>query len=183
MLSIFKTCIHKTVVVACRFAIVQHLSSRVADALKAAPLNGLVTSIFFSLLLIGIVTMSKLQGLIVATLFAVVAVARADSGTYITAANETSDVSFVTCSPPTDGDSIYNYSIAALNSTAGTIHFSAFKGRPILIVNVASYCHSTMEYPMYNKLIEKFGEKFALVAFPSNNFQNVSFPLFSINIV
>lgn len=84
------------------------------------------------------------------------------------------DKSFVVCSKPTDSDSIYKYSIPHLNESLGTIDFNNFRGKPILIVNVATFCESTIEYPLYNQLKDKFGDKVEIVAFPSNQFWNVS---------
>ncbi len=97
-----------------------------------------------------------------------------DVGSYLTEEQEHLDQEFVHCAKPTDGDNIYKYSIAHLNASQGVIDFAKFKGKPLLIVNVATFCHSTLEYPMYNKIVEKYGDKIALVAFPSNNFANVS---------
>lgn len=84
------------------------------------------------------------------------------------------DSMVVRCSKPSDGDNIYEYSIENLNQSLGVIKFSDFKGKPILIVNVATFCESTIEYPLYNQLKEKYGDDLVIVAFPSNQFWNVS---------
>lgn len=115
-----------------------------------------------------------LQSALVTLAFLGLANAAVDVGQYLTKDQEFSDQPWVACAKVTDDDNIHKYSIEHLNASLGKIEFSKFKGKPILIVNVATYCHSTFEYPLYNKLVEKFGDKLALIAFPSNNFDNVS---------
>ena len=80
----------------------------------------------------------------------------------------------VPCSEPTDNDSVFNYSIPYLNESLGQINFNDYRGKVILLVNVATFCESTIEYPMYNDLIRKYGDKIQLVGFPCNQFWNVS---------
>ena len=89
-----------------------------------------------------------------------------DVGAYLTKSQENLDQPWVVCAKPTDDDNIYKYSIAHLNSSLGTIDFSKFKGKPVLIVNVATFCGSTIEYPLYNQLKDKFGSQLEIVAFP-----------------
>lgn len=115
-----------------------------------------------------------LQAALVTLAFLGIANAALDVGQYLTKEQEFLDQPWVVCAKPTDGDKIYDYSIEHLNASLGKIEFSKFKGKPLLIINVATYCHSTYEYPLYNKLVEKFGDKLALVAFPSGNFLNVT---------
>lgn len=93
-------------------------------------------------------------------------------GTYLVAEAELKDKPYVDCSRPTDDDNIYKYSIKYLNSSLGTLDFSSLKGKPILLVNVATFCESTIEYPLLNGLKDKFGDKLEIVAFPSAQFEN-----------
>ena len=89
-------------------------------------------------------------------------------------ANKTGDKQFVLCSRPTDDDSIYKYSIKYLNQSLGTLDFAHFRGKPLLLVNVATFCESTIEYPLLNGLKDKFGDALEIIAFPSAQFANVS---------
>ncbi len=63
---------------------------------------------------------------------------------------------------------IYDFKVDAL--TGGTIDFSTFKGKKILIVNTASECGYTPQYKELQALYEKYKEKLVIVGFPANNF-------------
>lgn len=64
--------------------------------------------------------------------------------------------------------SIYEFKVPGL--TGGTIDFSAFKGKKIMIVNTASKCGNTPQYDGLEKLYEKYKDKLVIVGFPANNF-------------
>lgn len=66
------------------------------------------------------------------------------------------------------GGSIYDFKAPGL--TGGTINFSDFKGKKILIVNTASKCGNTPQYDDLEKLYEKYKDKLVVVGFPANNF-------------
>ncbi len=64
---------------------------------------------------------------------------------------------------------IYDFKVDAL--TGGTIDFSSFKGKKIMIVNTASDCGYTPQYEDLEKLYEKYKDKnLVIVGFPANNF-------------
>ncbi|BAV10104.1 glutathione peroxidase [Filimonas lacunae] len=63
---------------------------------------------------------------------------------------------------------IYNFKIASLDG--GTIDFSAYKGKKILIVNTASKCGFTKQYKGLEALYEAHKDKLVIVGFPSDNF-------------
>lgn len=64
--------------------------------------------------------------------------------------------------------SIYDFKVEALDG--GSIDFSAFKGKKILIVNTASKCGFTPQYEGLEKLYETYKDKLVVVGFPANNF-------------
>jgi glutathione peroxidase len=64
--------------------------------------------------------------------------------------------------------SIYDFKVEGL--TGGTIDFSSFKGKKILVVNTASKCGNTPQYDDLEKLYEKYKDKLVIVGFPANNF-------------
>ena len=66
------------------------------------------------------------------------------------------------------GGSIYDFKAPGL--TGGTVNFSDFKGKKILIVNTASKCGNTPQYDDLEKLYEKYKDKLVVVGFPANNF-------------
>lgn len=64
--------------------------------------------------------------------------------------------------------SIYDFKVAGLEG--GTIDFSKFRGKKILIVNTASECGNTPQYADLEKLHEKYKDKLVIVGFPANDF-------------
>lgn len=64
--------------------------------------------------------------------------------------------------------SIYEFKVTSL--TGGTIDFSAYKGKKILIVNTASECGYTPQYEDLEKLYKKYNGKLVIVGFPANDF-------------
>ncbi|RWS19987.1 glutathione peroxidase-like protein 1, partial [Leptotrombidium deliense] len=91
------------------------------------------------------------------------------SGKYLS--SETQELKYQRCYPPTDGFSIYNYSVTALNGQQ-VIRFEAFKEKALLFVNVATYCKcAQQQYTELNALKKFFGgEHFEIIAVPCNQF-------------
>jgi glutathione peroxidase len=52
------------------------------------------------------------------------------------------------------------------------IDFAAFKGKKIMVVNVASECGYTPQYQQLQEIFEEFADKLIIVGFPSNDFGN-----------
>lgn len=69
--------------------------------------------------------------------------------------------------------SIYDFSIASLDG--GTIKFSDFKGKKILVVNTASKCGFTPQYKSLEALYEAHKDKLVIIGFPSDNFKGQEF--------
>jgi len=66
------------------------------------------------------------------------------------------------------GKSIYDFT---LNSIEGkTISLSEFKGKKMLLVNVASQCGYTTQYKDLEALHNKFKDKLVIIGFPANDF-------------
>ena len=52
-----------------------------------------------------------------------------------------------------------------------TVQLSDFKGKKVIVVNVASKCGLTPQYEDLQKLYEQYGgDKFIIIGFPANNF-------------
>ncbi len=64
--------------------------------------------------------------------------------------------------------SIYDFKVPGLDG--GTIDFSKYKGKKILIVNTASQCGNTPQYAELEQLYEKYSSSLVIVGFPANNF-------------
>lgn len=68
----------------------------------------------------------------------------------------------------TTGESLYDFKINSLEGEE--IDFSRYKGKNLLIVNVASKCGFTPQYADLEKLHEAFGDQVVVLGFPANNF-------------
>ena len=67
--------------------------------------------------------------------------------------------------------SIYDFSLNKLENNS--IGLSEYKGKTLLIVNVASLCGFTAQYENLQKLHKKLYDKnFSILAFPCNDFSN-----------
>jgi glutathione peroxidase len=63
---------------------------------------------------------------------------------------------------------IYDFKMNSLEGES--IDFSKYKGKTLLIVNVASKCGFTPQYADLQQLQEQYGEKVTVLGFPANNF-------------
>jgi glutathione peroxidase len=68
-----------------------------------------------------------------------------------------------------DMDSIHQFQIRALDSEE-IIDFSTFKGKKILVVNVASKCGFTYQYEGLEELYQKYKDQLVIVGLPCNQF-------------
>jgi glutathione peroxidase len=64
--------------------------------------------------------------------------------------------------------SIYDFKLNSLDGEL--IDFAKYKGKTLLIVNVASQCGYTPQYADLEKLHEQYGDKVVILGFPANNF-------------
>jgi glutathione peroxidase len=63
---------------------------------------------------------------------------------------------------------IHSFKVKSIEG--GTIDFSKFKGKMILVVNTASKCGYTPQYEALEKVYEEYKDKLVIVGFPANNF-------------
>jgi glutathione peroxidase len=64
--------------------------------------------------------------------------------------------------------SVYEFKMNSIDGQP--IDFAQYKGKNLLIVNVASKCGYTPQYTDLEKLHEDFGSKVVVLGFPANNF-------------
>lgn len=65
-------------------------------------------------------------------------------------------------------ESIYDFKMTSIDGQV--IDFSKYKGKTLLVVNVASKCGFTPQYADLQKLNEQYGDKVTILGFPANNF-------------
>jgi glutathione peroxidase len=64
---------------------------------------------------------------------------------------------------------IYDFKMNSIDGQE--IDFKAYKGKTLLLVNVASKCGYTPQYADLEKLHETYGDKVVVLGFPANNFK------------
>ncbi len=64
--------------------------------------------------------------------------------------------------------SFYEFSVN--NIEGESVSFAKFKGKKVLLVNVASKCGYTPQYEELQSLYEKYGDKVVVLGFPANSF-------------
>ena len=88
--------------------------------------------------------------------------------TCLAAAAKTSHKKGISNAEMPPAKNIYDFKIQSLDG--GTIDFSQYKGKKILIVNTASKCGFTPQYAGLEKLYEQYKDKLVIIGFPSDNF-------------
>lgn len=78
-------------------------------------------------------------------------------------------LSLLLCFPITTSNmSFHSFSMNAIDGQS--INFEKYKGKKVLIVNVASQCGYTPQYEDLQRLHQQFGDKVEILGFPANNF-------------
>ncbi|WP_226390501.1 glutathione peroxidase [Penaeicola halotolerans] len=67
-----------------------------------------------------------------------------------------------------NGKSFYDYKVNTIDGKE--VSLSQYKGKKVLVVNVASKCGYTPQYADLQKLHETYGKDVTILAFPANNF-------------
>lgn len=75
---------------------------------------------------------------------------------------------FFSSNPTSMESTFYDFKLKDLDGKE--IDFDQYKGKKILIVNVASKCGYTPQYAALQELNEKYGDKVQILGFPANNF-------------
>ncbi len=69
---------------------------------------------------------------------------------------------------PVAKNSIHQFKVESIDG--GSIDFSKFKSKKVLVVNTASACGYTYQYEGLEKLYNQYKNKLVIVGFPANNF-------------
>jgi len=70
--------------------------------------------------------------------------------------------------PPVNAKSFYDFKMPANNGKE--IDFSTYKGKKVLVVNVASQCGYTPQYKELEQLHQLYKNKLEIIGFPADNF-------------
>jgi len=76
--------------------------------------------------------------------------------------------SFLSAKEKNMESSFYDFKMKDLEGKE--VDFSTFKGKKILVVNVASKCGYTPQYEALQELYKEYGDKVVILGFPANNF-------------
>lgn len=66
--------------------------------------------------------------------------------------------------------SFYDYSLKSLDGKQ-TIDFSKYKGKKVVVLNVASKCGFTPQYADWQAFHKQYGDKIVVLGIPANNFK------------
>jgi glutathione peroxidase len=64
--------------------------------------------------------------------------------------------------------SFYDYKIKSIDGKE--VDFNLYKGKKVILINVASKCGYTPQYKDWQSFHEKFGDKIVVLGFPANDF-------------
>ena len=65
---------------------------------------------------------------------------------------------------------IYDFKIKSLDNK--DLDLSQYKGKKVVLVNVASKCGFTPQYADWEKFHETYGDKIIVIGIPANNFMS-----------
>ncbi|MFT6407498.1 MAG: glutathione peroxidase [Arenicella sp.] len=71
----------------------------------------------------------------------------------------------------TDCHELLNFTATKLRSTEKIEFCQRFSGKALLVVNTASQCGFTPQFKGLEKLHQEYGDKLAIIGFPSNDFR------------
>ena len=66
--------------------------------------------------------------------------------------------------------SLYDFTVEDLQGNP--VKLSDYKGKPVVLINVASKCGFTPQYADWQKFHEQYGDKVVVLGFPANNFMS-----------
>ncbi|AFM04648.1 glutathione peroxidase [Bernardetia litoralis DSM 6794] len=81
---------------------------------------------------------------------------------------KTSDASDMSTTNPTSVETVYEFKVKDIDGN--DVDLSKYKGKKIMIVNVASKCGFTPQYEDLQNVKEKYSDKITILGFPANNF-------------
>ncbi|WP_394346401.1 glutathione peroxidase [Hymenobacter metallicola] len=90
------------------------------------------------------------------------------SNTTTPSSPSTSNAMPATTSETTASRTVYDFTVKSIDGK--DVQLNQFKGKKLLIVNVASECGYTPQYKELEELYKKHGDRVTVLGFPANNF-------------
>ncbi|RBP49390.1 glutathione peroxidase [Arenicella xantha] len=90
---------------------------------------------------------------------------------FFSVSTHASDSSLKQATKAQDCHQLQTFSATKLRSKQSVDFCAEFKGKPMLIVNTASQCGYTPQFKALEALHQKYGDRLAVVGFPSNDFK------------
>lgn len=81
---------------------------------------------------------------------------------------KTSNAADMTTTNPKSAETIYDFKVKDIDGN--DVDLSKYKGKKLMIVNVASKCGFTPQYEDLQNVKEKYSDKITVLGFPANNF-------------
>lgn len=83
--------------------------------------------------------------------------------------SDKSEVAEVPANAPAPTKTLYDFTVNSIDGKP--VSLSGFKGKKVVILNVASKCGFTPQYADWEKLYKEHGDKIVVLGFPANNFK------------
>ncbi|MBD2757816.1 glutathione peroxidase [Spirosoma validum] len=80
------------------------------------------------------------------------------------------EVAVAPANTPAPTKSLYDFTVKSLDGKP--VSLSGFKGKKVVILNVASKCGFTPQYADWEKFYKEHGDKIVVLGFPANNFKS-----------
>lgn len=83
--------------------------------------------------------------------------------------SDKSEVAEAPVNAPAPGKTLYDFTVNSIDGKP--VSLSGFKGKKVVILNVASKCGFTPQYADWEKFYKEHGDKIVVLGFPANNFK------------
>ncbi|GAB4027853.1 glutathione peroxidase [Spirosoma koreense] len=80
------------------------------------------------------------------------------------------EVATAPANAPAPAKTLYDFTVKSLDGKP--VSLSGFKGKKVVIMNVASKCGFTPQYADWEKFYKEHGDKIVVLGFPANNFKS-----------
>jgi len=82
--------------------------------------------------------------------------------------SDKNEVAAAPTTPPAPAKTLYDFTVKSIDGKS--VSLSGFKGKKVVILNVASKCGYTPQYGDWEKFYKEHGSKIVVLGFPANDF-------------